>query len=164
VGTQLLYPAVEFAVAVVARDRPVVRPPRAAAGHRAVVFFWIVLSACAHWMIECFPAILSGRAPQDLLDSGLFTDPAAVLDLSLLLPALAMAAIMLLRRRPLGFVLGPVLLAFAVLVSLMLVSLFICLNLKGLGPGYVPLVINFLRAAAGMALLALFFRPQALHA
>ena len=61
----------------------------------AVVFFWIVLSAGAHWMMECIPAIKSGRAPQSLVDSGLFTDPAAVLDLSLLLPALAIAAIML---------------------------------------------------------------------
>ena len=124
----------------------------------AALFFWIALSVGARWMIEYIPAIGSGRVPHSLVELGSFTDPAAVLDLSLLLPALVIAAIMILRRRPLGFVLGPVLLTFAVLVFVMLDFLLGCLNLRGLGPGYAPLVISSVQAAAGMALLAVFFR------
>ena len=56
------------------------------------------------------------------------------------------------------------LLAFAVLVSVMLEFLLVCLSLRSLGTGYTPVVINFIQAAVSMVLLALFFRRQAGHA
>ena len=44
---------------------------------------------------------------------GLFTNPVHVLDLSILLPALALSGVLLLRRRAAGFLLAPLLLGFA---------------------------------------------------
>jgi hypothetical protein len=134
--------------------------PRAPVTLTAIMFLWIVVSAGGHWLTESVPAVLSGGVPKSVVDQGLLTDPAAVLDLPLLLPGLVITAILLLRRRPLAFVLGPIFLALAILVSLMISAMMVIGNLRGFPLAYAPFLINVASSAACVVLLTLFLRPR----
>jgi hypothetical protein len=72
--------------------------PRAPVKTTAVVLLLFALLTAAQWIGQIVPALRSGTPPQEVIETGLFTHPAAVLDLSTFLPALVICAVMLLRR------------------------------------------------------------------
>lgn len=84
------------------------------------------------WLTELLPSILHGLIPASVAESGLLVNPVHVLDLSLALPAMLLAGLSLWRRRPLGLWLGPVLLAFSVLMMVALVGMMMTLRRRGL--------------------------------
>jgi hypothetical protein len=127
----------------------------------AILFLIIAAGAAIHWVQETGPAVLSGAAPQDIRESGHLTDVPAVLDIAFVLPALTIAAVLLLRRRPLGFVLGPVLLAFTGLLALLIMSIPAVLAWHGHGTGYGAFVNSGVVAAAAAVLLPLSLRSGA---
>ncbi len=67
-----------------------------------------------------------------------------------------MAAILLLLRKPLGFVLGPVVLTFLVLSGLGLAPVGMAMARRGFDGGYALSAIGLGIAAGGAVLLALF--------
>src|SRR5271157_4966024 len=105
--------------------------PRAPVRITAIVLLVMALGAVFHWLAEIVPAMLAGQAPQAVRDAGSLTEPVAVLDSAFLAPACMIGAILLLRRMPLGFALGPVLLTFLALSSLMLVPMGMAMDLRG---------------------------------
>lgn len=130
----------------------------------AALFLFIALGAGVNWMKQMVPAVLSGQAPQGVRDSGGLTEPAAVLDFAFVLPAMTIIAILLLLRRPLGFVLGPILLVFTALLALLLVAMGIAMEARGFGPAFGGTPMNAALAAVAAALLVLFLRvPRELH-
>jgi len=64
------------------------------------------------------PALIHGTDPVGLSEVGLMTSPVHVLDLSIVLPALALSESSLLRKKTLGYLLTPLLLGFSALMSL----------------------------------------------
>lgn len=62
------------------------------------------------WLSEEVPAALSGTIPQAIVDSGVPTNPVHVLDLSTMLPAMALVGWWAWRGRAIGYGLAPVLL------------------------------------------------------
>jgi len=64
----------------------------------------------ALWLLEEVPAALTGTAPVSLQDNGLLTNPVHVLDLAVMLPAMAVIAALLWRRAALGYGLAGVML------------------------------------------------------
>jgi hypothetical protein len=83
------------------------------------------------WLSEVVPALLHGRAPASLVEGGFFTNPVHVLDLSILLPALALSGVLLLRRRASGFLLAPLLLGFAVLMATAIAGMIVLMHQRG---------------------------------
>ncbi|HEU0031964.1 MAG TPA: hypothetical protein VFQ53_15130 [Kofleriaceae bacterium] len=69
------------------------------------------------WLGELVPAAIRGREPAALVATGLFTNPVHVLDLSFILPLHVLAGVLVWRRRALGAVLAPVVLAFGALMA-----------------------------------------------
>jgi len=137
--------------------------PRTPTKTVAVVLLLTGLGIAFHWMSEILPALFAGRIPQTVRDSGLVTEPVAVLDLAFGAPACVLVAILLLRRKPLGIVLAPVLLSFLFLSSLVLTPMGFVMAGHGFASGG-PLSIIGVSIAAGCALLlALFLRGSWLH-
>ena len=132
--------------------------PRAPVKVTAAVLLLMTLGTAFHWLAEIVPALLAGRVPQAVRESGLFTEPVAVLDLAFGAPACTIPAILLLRRRPLGFVLGPVLLTFLVLSSLVLAAMGVAMTLRGFKTGYALCAIGLGIAAGSAVLLSLSLR------
>ena len=71
----------------------------------------------ALWLGQLVPAAITGQVPTELAETGLPTNPIHVIDLSFILPLHVIVGVMLLRRRPVGLVLAPVLLGFGAVMS-----------------------------------------------
>lgn len=69
------------------------------------------------WLAQLAPTTLGGAPPAELVETGLPTNPIHVLDLSFILPLHVIAGVSLWRRRDLGCVLAPVLLAFGAMMA-----------------------------------------------
>lgn len=80
-----------------------------------IVGWFLVATATlfyALWLSTVIPALIDGRPPAALAEAGLITNPVHVLDLAIILPALAISGMLVLVRRPAGYLLAPVMLAF----------------------------------------------------
>ncbi len=110
------------------------------------------------WLAEDVPSVLSGRPPGSLEEVGLITNPVHVLDLSIVLPALALAGVSLLRRRPLGYLLAPLMLGFSAYMSLAIGGMILSLVRRGLEANVALSAIFGAVAAACVVVLALTVR------
>lgn len=124
-GLGLSFYALVNVILAYGREAPAtwVRAPRgidAAAGGFSVL---LGLAFYALWLSEVIPAIASGTAPASLAEVGLITNPVQVLDIGIVLPAFVVGGVALVRRRPLGFWLVPVMLTFAALMDAALIGM-----------------------------------------
>ena len=84
------------------------------------------------WLSEDIPALLTGKIPQTVMESGLFTSPVHVLDLGLYLPAMIITALLLWRRKLLGYLLAGPLLVFSILTGTAILAIFLVMSMKGM--------------------------------
>lgn len=82
------------------------------------------------WLSEIIPAIVQRTHPQSIEETGLFTNPVHVLDLSVVLPAIVLAGVLLLRGKRPGHLLAPSLLTFMLLMNITIVSLSLFMGYK----------------------------------
>ncbi|HEX6197161.1 MAG TPA: hypothetical protein VFZ37_14700 [Jiangellaceae bacterium] len=74
------------------------------------------------WLSEAVPAMLADGTPRFLREVGLPTNPVHVLDMGLLLPAALVAGVLLIRRRPWGYLLAPAVLGGIILLGVGIVA------------------------------------------
>ncbi len=84
------------------------------------------------WLSEDIPALLAGKIPQSVIENGLLTNPVHVLDMGLLLPAFIITAILLWRRKLLGYLLAVPLLVFSILTGLGILAIFVVMGYHGM--------------------------------
>jgi len=84
------------------------------------------------WLSEDIPALLTGKIPQTVMESGLLTSPVHVLDLGLYLPAMIITAILLWRRKLSGYIVAIPLLVFNILTGIGIVAAQFAASSKGL--------------------------------
>lgn len=94
------------------------------------------------WLSEAVPASLSGNPPQSLIDAGTPTNFVQVLDLAWLLPAIAITAISLWRKRSLGYTLAGALLTHFVLLTLAILSM-VAFMVRAGQPVVIPQVVIY---------------------
>jgi hypothetical protein len=124
----------------------------------AIVFFLLALAFAAEGIAEIVPATVAGHPPKSVTEWGLVSNPIHVLDLSFFLPAFVIVGVLLWRRRPLAFVLAPVLMAFGLLMTLTVAGLMAAMAIQGLANDYRG-AVPFLGVAIGFSWpLARFFR------
>ena len=102
----------------------------------------------ALWLREIVPALVAGRDPPGLAEVGLVANPVHILDLSLVLPALAAAGIALLRHRPAGMLFAPILLTFGVVMAIAIGGMVAMMRIRGVALDATP--------AAAMAIVAVW--------
>jgi hypothetical protein len=129
-------------------------------------WFLVVVAVlfAALWLSAIVPANVAGAVPPVIVTAGLPTNPVYVIDLSLFLPGQLLVGISLLRRRPLGYALAPVLLAFGTIMAATLATIMIMSSVKELG-GSLALGGGFLAfAVVNLAVLVAFLNAQATKA
>lgn len=118
------------------------------------------------WLQATVPAVLSADPPAFLEGTGMTTGPVQILDLGFTLPLMFLGAVMLLRRRPWGFVL-----AGALLVMLAIETASIGVD-QWFGHAADPsssvasdamTPVFAVMTALGLGVLALFLRPPAVR-
>ncbi len=130
--------------------------------NRIPAWFLIVTGALflLMWLSEDLPAVLNNTVPKSLADGGLFTNPVHVLDYSFFLPSFLLAGILLLWKKPLGYLYFPVMLTFSILMGTTVGFLIWYMGVKGVAePGPMPCVFA---AVVGLSIVALclFFRSM----
>ena len=131
---------------------------------RAPVAFtaWFLIGIAAVfyllWLSEVVPAMLSNQAPDSLVQTGLFTNPVHVLDLSVCLPGLILTGILLLKNKPMGRLLAPVMLTFCILMDITIGSLVVVMNRHGIEGGWFLTGIMGVLAIVSLVLLVLHLR------
>lgn len=66
----------------------------------AVVFIFL-------WLSDSLPAVLTGTVPESIVKDNLTTNPVQALDFSFFLPLMITAAISLIKKKSLGYLLAP---------------------------------------------------------
>jgi hypothetical protein len=102
--------------------------PRLPSRGIAVFMFIAGLSPCV-WLIEIVAALVQGQAPQNL--ASYTTDVTTVIDVGIITPAAFLAGLLLLRRKPLGYLLATTLLILLTLVGLVVVGQTVMQTLDG---------------------------------
>lgn len=86
---------------------------------RITCWYFIITSTlfCSLWLLDILSALLKHTLPVTLLATGLPANPVEVLDLSIVLPGICIAAIMALRNNIIAKALQPVILVFMILMQ-----------------------------------------------
>jgi hypothetical protein len=106
------------------------------------------------WLREIIPAMIHHEIPQGTKEAGLLTNPVHVLDLSIVLPGFVIASILLRRRHRVGYLLAPVLLVFAALMSATIGGLMIVMVLKGITASFGLISVFALLTLAAILIFA----------
>jgi hypothetical protein len=92
---------------------------------RAVSIFLIIMAALYYflWLSETIPALVTKTVPQSVQNFETPTNAVHVMDMAVALPALVLAAIWLWQGRPIGYLLGAVLLVKMLTLGLALLAM-----------------------------------------
>ena len=123
----------------------------------ALAFILLVVFAATGELKEIVAAIRAGQIPPSAAE---FTNPIHVLDLSFLLPALVIAAVLLLRRNEIGFTLAPVLSVVLIWISLEVITIVVVLVRRELASDFSPAVSFAVAGALVAVLLGWYLYPK----
>ncbi len=103
-----------------------------------MLFFAALLGVL--WIASSLSFIITGEVPQDIIKTGHPTGVVYATDLSLLVPALVLSAILLWRRQPWGYALSAIVLIKSITYSLVLIVMSMVAYIRvGLGDAFLPL-------------------------
>jgi hypothetical protein len=127
---------------------------------RPVSVFLLVIAILFYlqWLSEDIPALVTGKIPQSLVENGLLTNPVHVLDMGLLLPAMIITAILLWRRKLLGYLLAIPLLVFSILTGIGILAIFFVMSSKGMPTSLVVELLFAVIVLVSLVLSWLFVR------
>jgi hypothetical protein len=129
---------------------------------KTVGYFFIALSGIFYllWFSEIIPAILNNTTPKTITDAGLITNPVHVLDLSVLLPGLIFIAVLLLKKKPLGLLLAPVVLTFTVLMDIAIGTMVFVMNMEGIETDFSGTIVMAIMALFSLILLIWYLKSM----
>jgi len=119
----------------------------------AVIFYFL-------WLSDIIPAIINGRVPADIIESGLLSNPVHVMDLAFCLPGLILSGLLILKDRGTGYLIAPSLLMFAVLMALAIGGMVIAMMLNDVAVDAALAVIFSIIAAVGMLIFIFLLRAM----
>lgn len=134
------------------------RPPQRLAG-TFLIAVAVIFSAL--WLADIVPALVQGTAPKSIAEAGTATNPVYVMDLSIVLPLHFIGGVALVRGRPLGYLLGPVLLGFGALMALSIAGMMLVMRARGIEASLGVAAAMALVACASAAVLVQFLRRTA---
>ncbi|HEY6978647.1 MAG TPA: hypothetical protein VH396_20260, partial [Chitinophagaceae bacterium] len=129
---------------------------------RITAIYFLIISCIFYflWLAEIIPAIITHAMPHSLVETGLTTNPVQVLDLSVFLPAIFITGVLLLKKKPLGLLLAPVILVFLILMDITIGGLVIAINMNSIETNYAITIIMSVLALFSVALLYLFLKDM----
>ena len=100
---------------------------------RWIYGFFIVVAAAFMllWLSEIVPAVISGTVPASVTGGNFHTNSVHSVDLGIALPGLLITAVLVRRGKPLGNVLAPTVLVFAIQLTAAIVGMVVAMALAG---------------------------------
>jgi hypothetical protein len=115
-------------------------------------FFYIL------WFKDIVPAVVKNTIPKNVSEYNLLVNPVHVLDISIALPGLIMTAVLLMKKRKLGYILAPVLLVFVIILAVALAGMAMMTKARGITEDMSIAIIFIVLAVISIALLYFFLR------
>ena len=101
--------------------RGTIRPPGKNGKHtKTAVFTMIAGCTVLIWLMDVIPGILTGTPPGFI--SIYTTSPTIIIDIGLILPSCALSGVMLMQKKPMGYILPPIMLAFLSVIAVTVVG------------------------------------------
>jgi hypothetical protein len=110
------------------------------------------------WLSEDIPALVTGKIPQTIAESGLPTNPVHVLDFAFTLPGMFLTAILLWRKNRVGYLFAIPLLVFSIMTGALILVLFLVMSMEGLPTSFVAEMIYVIIILVSLLLSVLFLR------
>lgn len=126
----------------------------------SVYFLVIALSFYLLWLSEIILPLVDHKKPISIIESGLFTNPVHVLDLSIILPGIFITSTLVIKKQPWGILLAPTLLVFFILMDITIGWLTIKMKLNGLESNIGIAIIMSALVIFSMILLILVMKAQ----
>jgi hypothetical protein len=123
-----------------------------------IYLFFFAILFYGLWLSEIIRALVTGIVPAILEQTGLFTNPVHVVDLSLLLPGFVIAALLLRKRHALGYVFAPAIMAFSVIMTLSIATLFFYEYSKGFIADYSIGIVMIIFSLVSIIMFVRFVR------
>lgn len=127
---------------------------------RFIGIYLIIVSALFYllWLKDVIPSILNNIVPKSVSDYNLLVNPVHVIDMAIALPGLVIAAVLLMKKKRLGYILAPISLVFVVILAIALVGMVVMLKLKGISDDISIAAIFLILALISIVLLWLFMK------
>jgi len=123
------------------------------------IYFLVIAAAfCLLWLSDVVPAVINNVVPEDVRESGLFTNPVHVIDLSVFLPGIFITGILTLKKRNKGLLIAPALLMFFVLMDITIGALTIIMKARGIDANLSLTFIMGLLALVSAVILIRFIK------
>src|SRR4030095_545014 len=96
--------------------------------------YFVVISLAFYmlWIIQILPSSIQNKIPKEVSSIGLLTNPVHAIDLSVCLPGIFLTGILILKKKPLGFFMAPMVMTFMVLMNITIGLLTILMKKKGI--------------------------------
>ncbi len=117
--------------------------------------YFLILSLVFYflWLSEIIPAAINNTTPISLTETGLFTNPIHIIDLSVFLPGIFITGLLILKRKPLGFLFAAIMLTFFILMDITIGYLAIMMNKAGLQSNLLVTVVMAFLALISFVIL-----------
>jgi hypothetical protein len=127
---------------------------------RSTGIFMLLIAALFYllWLKDIVPAIVSNSVPASVSDYGLLVNPVHVLDLAIALPGLIIAALWLMKKHRLGYILTPIFLVFIIILAVALIGMVVMLEYRGLSDDISVAVIFAVLAVVSALFLFVFLK------
>jgi hypothetical protein len=84
------------------------------------------------WLKDVIPAIFNNRVPASVSDYNLLVNPVHVIDISFALPGLIISAVLLMKKKNLGYLLAPIGLVFILILAVALTMMVVMIKVRGI--------------------------------
>ena len=110
------------------------------------------------WFKDIIPAVLKNTIPKNVSDYNLLVNPVHVLDLSIAFPGFVLTAVLLIKKRRLGYILAPVLLVFIIILTVALAGMVMMTKVRGITEDMSIAFIFIVLAVISIVFLYLFLK------
>lgn len=126
---------------------------------RLIGIYLMVISAMFYllWLKDVVPALLNHTVPKTVSDYQLLVNPVHVIDMAVALPGLVIVALLLMRKKRLGYILTPAALVFVIIQAIALVGMAVMLKVEGISEDISVAGIFVILAVVSTILLGVFF-------
>ncbi len=112
------------------------------------------------WLKEIVPAVIHNRIPESVSDYNLLVNPVHVIDVAIALPGLILAAVLLMKKKTLGYILSLTGLVFIIILAIALAAMVIMLKVKGISEESSIAGVFLILALLSSVILFLFLRKM----
>lgn len=107
-----------------------------------IFLFTIAVIFILLWLSQSLPGVLTNTVPKSISNDGLLTNPIHVLDFSFYLPLMFIAAVMIIKKKTLGYILAPMMTVFGIITNINIICL-MSVSMEKTSFNSMPMIIGF---------------------